>query len=795
MKDDKKNNARLVLKEDSQMSLETMTDINFYKYAIEQLNFNLVLFSKEGTILFCNKKAAETMGGTPDQFIGKSILDIVVDLDEEENFRKLQLASRSPTAIQFEDIIALPSGKRWFRSTLMRIVDEQDNLVGIQAVALDITDLKNAEEATKESEQRCHELLSGAPVGVFQSTPSGRYKMVNPAFAAMGGFSSPEEMIEQVNDISTLYVDPVQREEVKRLLEEQGELKDYIIHIRRKDSSEIWLSIYVKAVRDASDKVELYDGFAVDITKRVLAETEAQKAHLKIQTYLDIAGVILVALDLNGNITLINRKGCELIGYKEKEVLGKNWINHFVPERFRLELTEVFDRLLKGEEGNIEFYESAMIGTEGTERLISWHNVTINDEQDRIVGTLSSGEDVTEKRKIEDEKAEVEYQLWQSQKMESIGRLAGGVAHDFNNLLTAIQGFSLLVFNSLEKENPIRKDVQQIRHAADSASMLTQQLLAFSRKQIVKPRPVNMSKAVNQSEKMIRRIIGEDIELDVHLERDIWRIKIDPRQIDQILVNLAVNARDAISDSGKLVIETGNITLKTKNCNGCSKPIVGDFVILSVSDDGSGIDEDTLPNIFEPFFTTKEEGKGTGLGLSTIHGIVHQNDGHIRVFSKPGVGSHFKIYFPRIQDTAGEVKKIRRETADTSGTETILLVEDQEVVRRLVLRILKNKGYKIIEADSGIKALDIIETTKAKIDLLLTDVVMPKMNGRELYDHLKGIIPGLNVLYMSGYTEETIAQHGVLDEKTEFIQKPFHPDDLAIRVREILNESGRAKTN
>lgn len=793
MKVSKKNNTGITKKNEAQLNVSYLTDVDIYKSAIDHLVISLFFITKDGILYYCNEKAAENMGGTPDQLTGQSIREIFPEPFISHFLQRLEEATASEQGVFSEDFVPLPTGDKWFRSTLKRVLDEKENLVGIQGVSFEVTDLKNAEEATQESEQRCHELFSGAPIGIFQSTPGGRYKMVNPAFAKMGGFASPEEMIEQVNDISTLYVDPAQREEVKRLLEEQGELNDYIIHIRRKDRSEIWLSIYVKTVRDAFGKVELYDGFAVDITKRVLAEAEAQEAHLKIQTYLDIAGVILVALDLNGNITLINRKGCELIGYKEKEVLGKNWINHFVPERFRLELTEVFDGLLKGEEENIELYESAMIGAEGTERLISWHNVTINDEQGRVVGTLSSGEDVTEKRKIEDEKAEVEYQLWQSQKMESIGRLAGGVAHDFNNLLTAIQGFSLLVFNSLEKENPIRKDVQQIRHAADSASMLTQQLLAFSRKQIVKPRPVNMSKAVNQSEKMIRRIIGEDIELDVYLERDIWKIKIDPRQIDQILVNLAVNARDAISGNGKLVIETGNITLKTKNCNGCNKPIMGDFVILSVSDNGYGMDEDTLVNIFEPFFTTKEEGKGTGLGLSTIHGIVHQNDGHIRVFSKPGVGSHFKIYFPRIQDTAGKVKKVRRETADTSGTETILLVEDQEVVRRLVLRILKNKGYKIIEADSGTKALDIIETTKVKIDLLLTDVVMPKMNGRELYDHLKGIIPGLNVLYMSGYTEETIARHGILNEKTEFIQKPFHPDDLAIRIREILNEPGRTK--
>jgi two-component system, cell cycle sensor histidine kinase and response regulator CckA len=396
--------------------------------------------------------------------------------------------------------------------------------------------------------------------------------------------------------------------------------------------------------------------------------------------------------------------------------------------------------------------------------------------------------DITDRKKAEQEQNKLRNQLHHAQKMEAIGRLAGGVAHDFNNILTGVKGFASLIAYTLPAGDPIHRDLEEIQNAADRGAALTRQLLAFGRRQMISPQVVNLNELIEESRRMLERVIGEDITISIFLEKTPWNIKVDPIQIDMILVNLAINARDAMPDGGKLTIETKNLITDAKKCQQCAKPIVGPYVLLSVTDTGTGISQETLEHIFEPFFTTKEKGKGTGLGLATVEGAVHQSEGHINVYSEPGIGTIFRIYLPTIE---GEVEQ-RRPVVDMvrlRGDETILLVEDQDQVRRAGRRLLVKHGYRVLAAPNGPAALEIIREYQGKIDLLLTDVVMPGMNGRELYRQAAELIPRLKVLYTSGYTENAIAHHGVLEDGVDFVAKPFSPAELMEKVKEILERS------
>jgi len=376
-------------------------------------------------------------------------------------------------------------------------------------------------------------------------------------------------------------------------------------------------------------------------------------------------------------------------------------------------------------------------------------------------------------------------QLFLSQRLEAVGQLAGGVAHDFNNLLTVIGGYCDMMLEALDPVDANRQKVEEIQKAASRASSLTRQLLAFSRKQVLQPVVLNLNSVVADIEKMLTRVIGEDIEFRTNLQSDLGNVKADPGQIEQVIMNLAVNARDAMPAGGKTTIETANTYLDETYAQHHVAVIPGPFVMLAVSDTGVGMDEETKEHIFEPFFTTKALGKGTGLGLSTVYGIVKQSGGNIWVYSEIGKGSTFKVYLPRVDEMAKAYKQMPPSTSP-GGTETILLVEDAEMVRKLTLEVLCTIGYRVLEAASGSEALQISESTEEPIDLLLTDVVMPEMSGKELANHLLSLRPEMKVLFMSGYTDDTIVYHGLLDKGLNFIEKPFAPDALARTVREVL---------
>ncbi|MCL4234813.1 MAG: response regulator, partial [Deltaproteobacteria bacterium] len=404
--------------------------------------------------------------------------------------------------------------------------------------------------------------------------------------------------------------------------------------------------------------------------------------------------------------------------------------------------------------------------------------------REALVGAASQIAQTIVRWRAEKERMRLEEQLRAAAKMEAIGRLAGGVAHDFNNILTSIRGYAELLLRSVREEDPMAEDLQEITKAADRAASLTQQLLAFSRKQIIEPRVIDLNDVIENSARMLKRMIGEDVDLIWVPDAHLTPVRVDPVQMEQVLINLAVNARDAMPDGGRLTIATANAAVDRDYASRNADASPGMYVMMSVRDTGHGMSDEVRERIFEPFFTTKEQGKGTGLGLATVYGIARQNGGFITVDSQPGAGSDFRFYLPAASEPAHAPKSPESPTA-AGGAEAILVVEDEDAVRRLAKRVLERNGYRVIEAASGDEALAVGDDVA--IDLVLTDVVMPHMNGRQLVEKLLARRPGLRVVFMSGYTEDAIARHGVLEDGTAFLQKPFTAADLARKIREALD--------
>jgi PAS domain S-box-containing protein len=489
-------------------------------------------------------------------------------------------------------------------------------------------------------------------------------------------------------------------------------------------------------------------------------------------------------LDKEGRIIRVNRRELEMLGYTEKELLGRP-VWKFVVEE---EITrQVIMAKIAGDVSFHETFERTYRRKDGTTLPVLIEDRIIPDEKGRITGIRSMIEDITERRRAEEALRKSEEQLRQWQRVEAIGRLAGGVAHDFNNLLMTIKGCSELLLGELDARDSRREEVEEIRKAAERATALTRQLLAFGRRQVLQPQVLDLNEVVANMGRMLQRLIGEDIHLLTVLDAELWPVKVDPGQFEQVIMNLAVNARDAMPGGGKLTIETANVVLDEKYARRHVSVKPGPCVMLAVTDNGCGMDKETQSHLFEPFFTTKAKEEGTGLGLSTVYGIVKQSGGNIWAYSESGLGTTFKIYLPRVEEAVKTYKPKVVPTVSPGGSETILLVEDEEAVRAIVSKILQNKGYTVLEAHHGHEALQICKDHQGPIHLMVTDVVMPHMSGRELAERLTSLRPELRVLYMSGYPDKAIAHHGVLEAGTSFLQKPFTLSALECKVRDLLD--------
>jgi PAS domain S-box-containing protein len=528
--------------------------------------------------------------------------------------------------------------------------------------------------------------------------------------------------------------------------------------------------------------------YEAEVERRAVEERASQalqESESRFRTIFEQAAVGMAQSSLDGRFIRLNQRFCEIMGYSRQELLRLTYRELTHPDDLARDEPHVA-QLLRGELSRYAV-EKRYLRKDGG---VVWGNLTLSllhSASGEPVHFVVVVEDITGQKRAEDERRHLERQLLQAQKMESVGRLAGGVAHDFNNHLAVINGYCAMLLDEMGPDDPLREQVDEILLAGNRAAALTQQLLAFSRKQVAAPRVISLNDVVAEAGKMLSRLIGDDIEIVAHFDSGLGSVVADPSQMNQVLMNMAINARDAMPGGGRIIIETSNTDLDESYAAQHAGVAAGPYVLLSITDTGAGMTQDVAQHIFEPFFTTKDTGVGTGLGLSTVYGIVKQAGGWIWVYSEPGKGSTFKVYLPRAGGAPQPLPAPVSAAETLRGTETVLVVEDQPELRRLTLAVLRSRGYRLLEAANGSEALSLCEGYSGPIHLLITDVMMPGMTGRELATRLVAFRPSLKTLYTSGYTANAIVHEGVLDPGVAYLSKPFSPAQLAAKVREVLS--------
>jgi PAS domain S-box-containing protein len=664
------------------------------------------------------------------------------------------------------------SGASWWGPAALLGAAAVGATLGALATAWRGASRRRAERESSAHQARYRELLAEAQEAVAVLA-DGRIVYANAACARLFGLSespigAPVESLFATGS----------RGQAEELSRPRGGSSPEVFEAtgQRADGSIFDVEVHVSPVE--FEGREAAQAILRDVTSRKRMEAGLRESEERYRLLFErnLAGVYRATA--SGRLLECNRAFAQMLGYSSPAEAMAQRSNAFHASD---EGHEVFLERLR-REGSLLNHEYQAPRRDGTPIWLIGNFSLLEGRggEDVLLGTIF---DMTERRRLEE-------QLLQAQKMEAVGRLAGGIAHDFNNLLTAVSGYTELLLGRLPEGDAGREHALEIRHAGQRAAALTQQLLAFSRRQVLEPRVLDLNTVISDMEKMLRRVIGEDIELTASLDQSLWRTKADPSQIEQAILNLVVNARDAMPRGGRLTIETGNVELDEKYGDRYAALRPGPHVMLAVSDTGVGMNAELQARLFEPFFTTKELGKGTGLGLSTTYGIVKQSGGSIWVYSEPGQGTTFKIYLPRCEDPLDRREVPPPAPGPPSGTERVLLVEDEPEVRRLVERLLKMHGYAVVAAPGPAEALAAARGGDEPIDVLVTDVVMPGMNGRELARALSTRLPGLRVLYMSGYTDAAITQHGILEPGTAFLSKPFTPDALARKLREVLDAPG-----
>jgi two-component system, cell cycle sensor histidine kinase and response regulator CckA len=626
-------------------------------------------------------------------------------------------------------------------------------------------------------------ITEGTTDAIFVKDLEGRYLMINTAGARFLG-----RMIDEVlgKDDAALFSPEVGRAIMKRDREvvQSGRTQTYEEFGTAAGKTLLFLSTK-GPFRDPNGQISGLLGICRDITDRKRAEEEVRQSQKKLQIHLDHTPLAVVEWDVNFRVATWNPAAEKIFGYTREEAVGQH--AHFiVPAEMRERVDHVWNELVSGRATpRYGFNRNDNVTKSGRTISCEWYNTPLVDDAGRVLGVASLVQDVTERVALEE-------RLRQSQKMEAVGRLAGGVAHDFNNLLTVILGYAQILADGVPAGSRQAESTSQIKSAAERAAGITRQLLAFSRKQVLSPRIINLNDTVMNLDSLLRRLIGEDIEVLTVPAGDLGSVKADPGQIEQVIMNLALNARDAMPNGGKLTLETSNVVLDEAYAIEHQPITPGRYIMLAVSDTGVGMSPDLQARIFEPFFTTKEVGKGTGLGLSTVYGIVKQSGGFIWVYSEPGQGATFKIYLPRVDQPTENAGGDKRLGNVLRGTESILLVEDDAQVRQLSSSVLSHCGYRVLVAANPEEGLAIARDNHHDIRLLITDVVMPGMNGRQLAEKIAQFLPNIRVLYISGYTNNAIVHYGVLDEGLWFLPKPFSLSALIGKVREVLDANPQA---
>ncbi|MDM7995409.1 MAG: PAS domain S-box protein [Acidobacteriota bacterium] len=691
--------------------------------------------------------------------------------DYDRIVKDIRESSRTLNPFHCEFRVVLPQqGLRW-RLCDARPQRMEDGGTLWYGIISDITELKKAEESLAQSEARYRNLIMNSPDAIFINQ-SERVILVNHACLKLFGAESAEDLIGR-SPFELFHPDfhETMRARIHQLRDLGQSVPLLEEKIVRLDGKVV--DVEVAAAPFPFEGTHAIHVILRDITERKLAEVERERLLAAIEQ----AGEAVCITDINGTIQYVNPAFETITGYSRADAVGEN------------------PRILKSGSQDDAFYRSLwktiasgrtwkgqLINRRKTGELYT-EDMTISpvcDATGCIANYVAVKHDITEKLQLT-------AQLMQAQKMESVGQLAGGVAHDFNNMLTVIIGHTQMLLQQTDAAQPAHADLGAILNAAERSARITRQLLAFARRQTIAPKVLDLNDTVEGMLKMLRRLIGEDINLVWSPGRNLWPVRMDPSQIDQVLANLCVNARDAIDGVGKITIETANVFLDKDFDNSLPDFVPGAYALLAVSDNGCGMDKQTLDKIFDPFFTTKAPGKGTGLGLSTVYGIVKQNNGLIRVYSEPGEGTTFKIYLPRETHQEMASQSDVREGAVPVGEETLLLVEDEKAILKLGKMVLEQLGYKVLTAETPELALQLAELHAGGIQLLITDVIMPGMNGKNLAEHLRLKYPDLKCLYMSGYTANVIAHHGVLDPGVHFIAKPFNVLDLASKVREVMD--------
>lgn len=749
----------------------------------------IFLHGVDGKILDVNDRACVLLRYTRNALQRMSLQDLHAPETRDESARACAEVLETG-AVSFESALLCGDGERINVDIQASVFDESPKI--IQGIVRDLTESHRTGQALLSSERRLKQVAENAQEWVWEVDADGCFTYASPVVEEMLGYP-PDEVVRKKRFHDFFHPDErdTLMETSLALLARREPFREFINRNEAKDGRSVWFSTSGVPLFDVDSNLIGYRGASADITERTHVERELREEKQKLLTILSNIGESVVAMDEEYTILFMSGDMLQEIGDRT----GEKCYVAFCGSEAPCGINCAVDEVIKGRKDVFQYthsdkedFESGRIAEEMSDRNLSRDYETVARpflyEGKRCVMEILR--DVTERKRGEEERAALEAQLRQSQKMEAVGQLAGGIAHDFNNLLQAIMGYTQLSMARCSPEQQVYQDLAQVKKAGDKAAALTRQLLAFSRRQAIRPLFLDMNKVIGDVLKMLRRVIGEHIELKVDAGDNLDVVHADPGMLEQVLMNLCVNARDAMPAGGCITIKTRNVSLDYEYCREHPWVKPGRHVHFSVSDTGTGMSPDLLEHIFEPFFSTKEEEKGTGLGLATVYGIVRQHEGFIHVRSKPGQGASFHIYLPTAQEPVSSVAEAR-DVLRVGGTETLLVAEDDENVRTLTTRILEEHGYTVLTAVDGEEAVRVFESNREMIELAILDVVMPRMGGQETRDRMLAVRPELSILFLSGYNPGANETGYVIEDGVQLLQKPVSHDLLLERVREILD--------